>query len=98
MAFSGRVKEEDSMFQNFYRFQEAIKQRLCSFVDGGLSITVLTVCISVPAAVAGTIFTDTTPGPVDHVLGAGTYQIIATGAGRNPQLRIVCIGSQKQAA
>lgn len=67
------TSRKDSMFQNFCQFKKVIRQRMRSFVCSGFSITLLTVFISVPAAVAGSIFTDTNPGPMNDVsLPAGT--------------------------
>src|SRR5689334_25116098 len=81
MAFFWSRQGKASMFQNVHEFKKVITQRMRSLVCSGFSIPLLTVFISVPVAVAATVFTDTTPGPANNVnLQPGTYQIIATGA------------------
>lgn len=52
----------------------------CRLVHG-FSVALLAAFLSIPAAVADTVFSDTTPGLFNGLtLPAGTYQIIATGA------------------
>jgi hypothetical protein len=69
------------MFQNFCNSKKVMRKRMRSLVYSGFPIPLLIVFLSVPAAVADTVFTDTNPGPVNNVvLQPGTYQVIATGA------------------
>ena len=80
-----RCVKEDLLFKNFEEFKEVVNRKKRSFACSKFSIVVPTLFLSVSPTVGETIFTDTIPGPVPSlILGAGTYQIVATGgAGGN---------------